>query len=81
VACVDDELEAAELGQRAHRPTLDARDAFPVGRDGGRVDPQADHGITERASVRASSPAPRVVGFRRNEVSNARLASASFPAS
>ena len=77
----DDELEATELRERSNGPALHARDALPVGRHRGRVDPEADHGTTERASVRASSPAPRLVGFRRSEASSARLASASSPAS
>ena len=59
VARVDDELEAPELRERSHGPALHARDALALGRDGGRVDPEPDHGSTERASVRASSPAPR----------------------
>ena len=61
VARVDDELETPELRERSHGPALHARDALALGCDGGRVDPEPDHGSTERASVRASRPAPRVV--------------------
>ena len=67
MARVDDELEAAELGERADGPALHARDPLAVGTDGRRVDADADHGTTERARVRASSPAPRRVGRRRSE--------------